>query len=123
MKAAVLLVVFGIFASVPMAASPANKADLIAEISDETDMDREVVQKIVDSFLENMTRRLAEGDDVLLFGFGGFAVKERAAKTGRNPQTGETIVIPASRVVRFRASETLREAVNKEAGPEDRSPN
>jgi nucleoid DNA-binding protein len=106
-----------------MAASPANKADLVDEISDETDIDREVVQEVVDSLLENIARRLACGDNVLLFGFGRFTVRERAARTGRNPQTSEPIVIPASRQVDFRASETLKEAVSKQTRVKDQSPN
>jgi len=113
MKASVLLVVFAIAPSIPMAASPANKTDLVDEISDEADIDREVVQEVVDSLLENIARRLAKGDNVLLVGFGRFTVRERAARTERNPQTGEPIVIPASRQVDFRASETLKEAVSK----------
>ena len=123
MKASVLFVVFAIILSIPMAASAASQTDLIDEIADETDIDREVVQEVVDSFLETVTRRLAEGDDVLLSGFGTFTIAERAARTGTNPQTGETIVIPASRSVRFRASETLGKAVGKEARPQDQSPN
>ena len=66
----------------------------------------------VDAVLEVIAEALAAGDDVKITGFGGFEVKERAARTGRNPKTGETVEIPASKYVAFSAGTALKDKVN-----------
>ncbi|MCF6641602.1 HU family DNA-binding protein, partial [Escherichia coli] len=68
--------------------------------------------RVLDAIIGSVTESLKEGDDVALVGFGTFSVRERAARTGRNPQTGKEISIPAAKVPGFRAGKTLKDAVN-----------
>ena len=68
--------------------------------------------RALDAIIASVTESLKEGDDVALVGFGTFAVKERAARTGRNPQTGKEITIAAAKVPSFRAGKALKDAVN-----------
>lgn len=88
-----------------------NKADLIQSVSDRTTMTRKDVTMIVETMFEVISEALAEGEKVQLVGFGNFEIRERAARKGRNPQTGEEIDIAASRVPAFRAGKALREGV------------
>lgn len=88
-----------------------NKADLIQSVSDRTTMTRKDVTMIVETMFEVISEALAEGEKVQLVGFGNFEIRERAARKGRNPQTGEAIDIAASRVPAFRAGKALREGV------------
>lgn len=88
-----------------------NKADLIQSVSDRTTMTRKDVTMIVETMFEVISEALAEGEKVQLVGFGNFEIRERAARKGRNPQTGEVIDIAASRVPAFRAGKALREGV------------
>ena len=105
-----MIIIAGI--SMPMIAFSANKTELIDQIVQETGMNRDDVIKSVDSLIGNITQRLASGDQVTLVGFGTFLVRDRAARTGRNPQTGETINIPARKTPAFKPGKTLMEAVN-----------
>lgn len=89
-----------------------NKGELIDAVAASAGLSRSDATKAVDSVLDNVTRALANGSTVSLVGFGTFSVKERAARTGRNPRTGEPIEIAASKVPGFKAGKALKDAVN-----------
>ncbi|MGD8379009.1 MAG: HU family DNA-binding protein [Gammaproteobacteria bacterium] len=89
-----------------------NKAELIEAVAASADLSKADATKAVDSVISNITNTLKRGDQVTLVGFGTFSVKERAARTGRNPQTGQTIQIAASKVPGFKAGKALKDAVN-----------
>jgi DNA-binding protein HU-beta len=84
-----------------------NKAELIAHIADAVDCPKTQANAALDAFIEAVTKSLKKGDKVTLVGFGTFSVSKRAARTGRNPQTGETIKIKAKKVARFKAGKEL----------------
>ncbi|ACU34821.1 HU family DNA-binding protein [Actinosynnema pretiosum subsp. pretiosum] len=89
-----------------------NKAELVSAIAEGADVEKAVATRALDAVLDSITKALAQGDDVVLTGFGSFTVKERAARTGRNPQTGEAIEIAASKAVGFKVGKALKDAVN-----------
>lgn len=89
-----------------------NKNDLIAAVADATGLTKADATKAVDGVLESVTGALKSGDEVRLVGFGTFSVAKRAASTGRNPRTGESIKIPASKQPKFKAGKALKDAVN-----------
>jgi DNA-binding protein HU-beta len=89
-----------------------NKNDLIATVANDTGLGRREAAKAVDSVLTAIADALKSGDEVRLVGFGTFSVSERAASQGRNPRTGETIDISASRQPKFRAGKGLKDALN-----------
>ena len=89
-----------------------NKTDLIDAIAESTDLPKTLAGKALEAFLETITKALKEGDTVALVGFGSFTVKDRAARAGRNPKTGELIQIEAARVPSFKAGKSLKDAVN-----------
>ena len=93
-------------------AAPANHKSLIDVISEETGMDLETVQYTMEVFLENIKQRLANGETVRLLGFGAFSVKKRAARSGRNPKTGEPIQFPKNNYPSFKPAKSLRDALN-----------
>ncbi|MCU0335736.1 MAG: HU family DNA-binding protein [Chitinophagaceae bacterium] len=84
-----------------------NKADLIAKIAEDAGITKTQAGGALDSLVEAITKTLKKGDKVTLVGFGTFSVSKRAARTGRNPQTGETIKIKAKKVARFKAGKEL----------------
>ncbi len=88
-----------------------NKATLIAQIAEKSGLERKQAEKALDAFIETVTEALKAGDKVQLVGFGSFEVKERAAHSGRNPATGETIEIPASKSPVFKAGKTFKDAL------------
>ncbi len=88
-----------------------TKADLVAKMADDAGITKAAAEKALNSFIDAVTSTLAKGDKVTLVGFGTFSVAERAQREGRNPRTGETITIPASKVVKFKAGSKLKEAV------------
>ncbi len=90
-----------------------NKAELIAAVAEKTALSKKDSEKAVNAALEAITEALVGGDKVQLVGFGGFEVKERGARVGRNPMTREEIEIPASRVPAFKAGKALKDAVAK----------
>lgn len=90
-----------------------NKADLIERIAAVADLPKASATRALDAVLEAVTNALTQGDQVVLVGFGTFDTSNRAARTGRNPQTGQPIQIPATTVPRFKAGKALKEAVNK----------
>lgn len=87
--------------------SSMNKADLIAQIADDAGITKTQANAALDSFIDTVTKVLKKGDKVTLVGFGTFSVTKRAARTGRNPQTGEAIKIKAKKVARFKAGKEL----------------
>ena len=89
----------------------ANKQDLIAEVAAKTGLTKKDSEKAVNAFGEVVTEFLAKGEKVQLIGFGTFETRERAAREGRNPQTGEAISIAASKVPAFKAGKALKDAV------------
>ncbi|RMF70590.1 MAG: HU family DNA-binding protein [Alphaproteobacteria bacterium] len=89
-----------------------NKNDLISKVADATGLSKAEAAKAVDAVFSTITDALKSGDDVRLVGFGTFSVATRAATTGRNPRTGETIQIPASKQPKFKAGKQLKDAVN-----------
>jgi DNA-binding protein HU-beta len=89
-----------------------NKGDLIEVVSDDAGISKAEAGRAVDAVITAITKALRGGKQVSLVGFGTFAVKKRAARTGRNPRTGEEIQIKASKVPGFRAGKALKDAVN-----------
>ncbi|MEQ6885158.1 HU family DNA-binding protein [Salicola sp. Rm-C-2C1-2] len=88
-----------------------NKSELIDAIADSADISKAAAGRALDAMVDSITGSLKDGDPVTLVGFGTFSVKERAARTGRNPQTGEEIRIAASKVPSFKAGKALKDAV------------
>ena len=86
-----------------------NKATLIASIADKTDLTRKQAEAAVNAFTETVLEALKDGDKVQMMGFGTFEIKERAARVGRKPSTGETIEIPAKRVPSFKAGKGFKD--------------
>lgn len=89
-----------------------NKAELIDAVAAAADIEKSTATRALQAVLDNISSALKRGDQVVLVGFGTFAVKDRAARTGRNPKTGEEIKIAASRVPGFKAGKALKDAVN-----------
>ncbi len=89
-----------------------NKTELIEAIATAADLPKSTAGKALDAFTDAITTTLKNGDSVNLVGFGTFAVKERAAREGRNPQTGATIKIAAAKLPSFKAGKSLKDAVN-----------
>lgn len=89
-----------------------GKQDIIDSVATATDFTKADATRIYDSIFDFITDRLKNGDQVALPGFGSFDTSERAARKGRNPQTGETIDIAAQTVAKFKAAKALKEAVN-----------
>jgi DNA-binding protein HU-beta len=90
-----------------------NQTDLIQVVADEANLTKKQTQDAVRALLKTIMQVVAEGDKVTLVGFGSFEPKERSAREGRNPKTGEVLQIPAARVPSFSAGKTFRDAVNK----------
>tara|TARA_E500000178_G_scaffold334992_1_gene371434 strand:- start:309 stop:581 length:273 start_codon:yes stop_codon:yes gene_type:complete len=89
-----------------------NKNELISKVSDDTGLSKADSSKAVDSVFDSITSELKNDGDVRLVGFGTFLVTKRKATTGRNPQTGAAIQIPAANVPKFRAGKALKDSVN-----------
>lgn len=88
-----------------------NKSELIDSIAASADISKAAAGRALDAMTGSITDALKQGDQVTLIGFGTFQVKERAARTGRNPQTGAEIKIPASKVPGFKAGKSLKDSV------------
>ena len=88
-----------------------NKSELIEAIAQEAGISKSAAQKALDATTNAVTNALKNGDTVTLVGFGTFYVGERAERQGRNPKTGETLTIPATKKPRFRPGKPLKEAV------------
>ena len=89
-----------------------TKAELITAVAEKTDLTKKDSEKAVSAVFETITETLKKGDKVSLVGFGTFEVSERAAREGRNPQTGETMEIKASRTTKFKAGKALKDMMN-----------
>ena len=90
-----------------------NKGELIETIAKDSDMSKADSEKVLNSMLNTITKAVTAGDKVSLIGFGTFSVNDRAARQGRNPQTGQSIQIPARKVVKFKAGSKLIDAANQ----------
>jgi len=88
-----------------------NKSELIDRIADQADISKSQAERALTAATEQITNELAGGGTVSLVGFGTFQVKARAARTGRNPQTGEALELPATKAPSFKAGKALKEAV------------
>jgi DNA-binding protein HU-beta len=89
-----------------------NKAELIDAVATAADIEKSTATRAVQAVLDSVAGALKKGDQVVLVGFGTFAVKERSARMGRNPKTGEEIKIAASKVPGFKAGKALKDALN-----------
>ena len=89
-----------------------NKSELIDAIATSADLSKAAASNALDATLTAIEEALAKGDQVTLVGFGTFSVKERSARTGRNPQTGAEIQIPAANIPTFKAGKGLKDTVN-----------
>lgn len=89
-----------------------NKADLISKVAEKTDFTKKDAEKAVSAILASVEEALSNGEKVQLVGFGTFEIRNRAARKGRNPQTGQEIKIAAAKVPVFKAGKALREAVS-----------
>ncbi len=90
-----------------------NKTELVAAVAAKAELSKKEAEAAVSATLDAITEALAEGDKIALVGFGTFSVKERAARTGINPLTKETIQIAASKSPAFKAGKALKDAINK----------
>lgn len=88
-----------------------NKAELIDAIAKDANLTKADSKKALDAFVKSTTKALKKGERVALVGFGSFSVAKRSQRTGRNPQTGKPITIPAKKVVKFKAGSDLSESV------------
>ncbi len=89
-----------------------NKTDLINAIAEKAELTKADAGRALEAYLEAVQKSLKKGEDVSVVGFGTFTVRKRAARTGRNPRTNETIEIKASNVPAFKAGKTLKDALN-----------
>ncbi len=90
-----------------------NKAELIEVIAKDAKLSKAAAQAALDATIAAVVKAVTKGDSVSLVGFGSFSSGKRAARTGRNPQTGEAIKIPAAKTVKFSAGKAFKDAVNK----------
>lgn len=89
-----------------------NKQDLIEAMADSANISKAAAERALNAFTDAITNQLTQRKEVILVGFGTWSTSARAERTGRNPQTGETISIPASTVARFKPGKKLKDAVN-----------
>ena len=89
-----------------------NKKELIAAVAEKADVTKKDAEAVVKATLETITAAIADGEKVQLIGFGTFDVRTRAARTGKNPRTGEAVKIKASKIPSFKAGAALKPAVN-----------
>ncbi|MXP66373.1 DNA-binding protein HU-beta [Pantoea sp. Nvir] len=89
-----------------------NKSQLIDKIAADADISKAAAGRVLEAFTSSVSDALKGGEEVVLVGFGTFSVRKRAARTGRNPQTGKEITIAASKVPGFRAGKALKDSVN-----------
>lgn len=89
-----------------------NKKELVAKVAEQADLRQAQAERAINAMTEAVTKELANGGTVAMTGFGSFQTKERAERTGRSPQTGETIKIAAAKVPGFKAGKGLKDAIN-----------
>ena len=90
-----------------------NKAELVAAVAERTELSKKDAEKALKAFVDVVAEELKKGEKIQLVGFGTFEVSERAAREGRNPQTGAVMKIPASYAPKFKAGKALKDLVNK----------
>ena len=90
-----------------------TKAELIESVASKVDLPRAIAERAVNTMFDEMTAALSQGDKVNISGFGTFSVSTRKARTGRNPKTGQSIEIAASRAAKFKPGKTLKDEVNR----------
>ncbi|MEK4484154.1 HU family DNA-binding protein [Psychrobacillus sp. FSL H8-0484] len=88
-----------------------NKTDLIEKVAETSEVSKKDAAKVVDALFDSIKGALSSGDNVQIIGFGTFETRERSARKGRNPQTGQEINIPASKVPAFKSGKALKDAV------------
>ncbi len=88
-----------------------TKADLVMKMADGSGITKATAEKALNSLIDAVSEALGKGDKITLVGFGTFDVTQRSQREGRNPRTGQTITIPSTKVVRFKAGNKLRESV------------
>lgn len=89
-----------------------NKTELVAAVAEQADISKKDAEKVLKAFVDVVTEEMKKGEKVQLVGFGTFEVSERAAREGRNPQTGKTMKIEACKAPKFQAGKALKDAVN-----------
>ena len=89
-----------------------NKTELVAAVAEQADISKKDAEKVLKAFVDVVTEGMKKGEKVQLVGFGTFEVSERAAREGRNPQTGKTMKIEACKAPKFKAGKALKDAVN-----------
>ena len=89
-----------------------NKTELVAAVAEQADISKKDAEKVLKAFVDVVTEEMKKGEKVKLVGFGTFEVSERAAREGRNPQTGKTMKIEACKAPKFKAGKALKDAVN-----------
>lgn len=89
-----------------------NKTQLIDHIANETGLSKAAATRALDAAIDGISRTLERNENVALIGFGSFSVKQRAAREGRNPKTGDAVHIPARTVIKFSPGKKLKDAVN-----------
>ena len=89
-----------------------NKTELVAAIADKTELSKKDSEKALKAFIDVVGEELKKGEKIQLVGFGTFEVSERAAREGRNPQTGKTMKIEACKAPKFKAGKALKDAIN-----------
>lgn len=90
-----------------------NKTELIAAVAEKAELSKKDAEKAIKAFTDVVSDELVKGEKIQLVGFGTFEVSERAAREGRNPQTGETMTIAASKAPKFKAGKALKDLVNE----------
>lgn len=90
-----------------------NKTELVAAVAEQADISKKDAEKALKAFVDVVTEEMKKGEKVQLVGFGTFEVSERAAREGRNPRTGETMEIAASKAPKFKAGKALKDMVNE----------
>ncbi len=90
-----------------------NKTELVATIAEKTELSKKDAEKALKAFTDVVAEELAKGEKIQLVGFGTFEVAERPAREGRNPRTGETMKIAASKTPKFKAGKALKDVINK----------
>ena len=89
-----------------------NKTELVAAMADKTELSKKDAEAALKAFTDVVAEELKKGEKIQLVGFGTFEVSERAARTGKNPQTGKAIKIPASKAPKFKAGKALKDMIN-----------
>ena len=94
-----------------------TKAHLVDQIAASTELNKQECEKIVNSLFAAMTKAMQAGERIEIRGFGSFRVKDKAARQGRNPRTGETVLVPAKKVAAFKPSNEIGDLLNRTAAP------